>query len=1041
MSTQDATRSTDMTDQLDPRTPILVGVGQTADPIDSPDYRRMSAVELAAEAARIALDDAGVDPASVDTVAGVRQFEISTPRAEAPLGRSDNYPRSVARRIGADPRRAVLEVAGGQSPQHLITEFAGAIARGEAETVVVFGSEAISTTRALAGREDAPDFTETIGGQLEDRGFGLEGLTSRAQVEHGLTDAPSQYALFDNARRGREGVGRDAYAREIGELFAPFTEVAAGNPYAAARTRRDADELMTVTAQNRMIADPYPRFVVARDQVNQGAAVVLTSVGHAREAGIPEDRWVFVHGHADRREKDLLDRPDLSSSPAAVAAATAALDQAGIASAELTTIDLYSCFAIAVLNVVDGLGLAIADPRGLTLTGGLPFFGGAGNNYSMHAVAETVVALRARPGAVGFVGANGGVLSKYSAAVYSTTPAPWREGDDAAEQARLDAVPSVPVAEHPNGVGTIETYTVKYDRAGRRLGIIVGRTTSGERFLATVPDGDDATLDLLTGGEPFGAEVHVRSSATHAFASVDESVADRSVTAPTSVSPPASRPGKALPADPDSAELLRLLDAQREAFLEEGPPSAAVRRDRIDRLTLAVLDHATEIAAALDADFGNRPVPATFTSDILGALGDVAETLEHLDEWMEPEPLPGSAEKGIPSVIQRRPKGVVGVIGPWNFPVNLVFQPAMEALAAGNRVMIKFSEVPSRTADVFAEAVADVFDPTELVVVRGGPATAAAFSALPFDHLFFTGSPAVGSRVAEAAGRNLVPVTLELGGKNPVVVAPGTDLTMAAERIAASRLANGGQICLCPDYVFVPRERVDGFTAAYRTAVTRFYPDWFHNPDVVTTVNAANFDRVNGLVDDAEERGAVVVRIDSEETDPRPDAATRRIPPTLVVGVTEDMAIAHDEVFGPVLGVMPYDSVDEATAWVQRQPSPLAAYWYGDEDDDFREFIRRTTSGGLTRNDMALHFGVQGAPFGGVGRSGTGAYHGKTGFDTFSHQRTITQSALPFGVAVTAAPPWPEDRAEQLVAAARAAADTIRARLEDTTASTTKETH
>jgi acetyl-CoA C-acetyltransferase len=516
-----------MTSDIDPRTPIIVGVGQIADPIDSPDYRRLSAVGLAAEAARIAVEDAGIEPTTIDTVAGVRQFEISTPRAQAPLGRSDNYPRSVARRIGADPGRAVLEVVGGQSPQHLITEFARAIAHGEAETVVIFGSEAISTTRALAGRDDAPDFTETVGGQLDDRGFGLEGLTSPAQVEHGLTDAPSQYALFDNARRARTKQSRDQYAAEIGDLFAPFTTVAAANPLAAAPTERSSEELMTVTQQNRMIADPYPRFVVARDQVNQGAAVVLTSVENARAAGIPEDTWVFLHGYADRREKDLLDRPDLSESPAAISAARAALDRAGVETEELASLDLYSCFAIAVLNICDGLGLSHTDPRGLTLTGGLPFFGGAGNNYSMHAVAETVDFLRRSPGSFGFVGANGGALSKYSAAVYSTTPTSWQDWEDASGQSELDSVPSVVIAELPNEPGTIETYTVKYDRAGGRTGIVIGRVGSGERFLATVPDGDTETLDLLASDEPFGATVHLRSSGTHTYASVDEAVAAR----------------------------------------------------------------------------------------------------------------------------------------------------------------------------------------------------------------------------------------------------------------------------------------------------------------------------------------------------------------------------------------------------------------------------------------------------------------------------------------------------------------------------------
>lgn len=509
-----------MNDEFDPRTPIIVGVGQVSDPLDSPDYRRLSAVGLAAEAARTALEDAGIDPAVIDTVAGVRQFEISTPRAEAPLGRSDNYPRSVAARIGVDPRRAILEVAGGQSPQHLITELAKSIAAGESGAALIFGSEAISTSRALAGREDAPDFSEEVGGSLEDRGYGLEGLTSRTQVEHGLIDAPSQYALFENARRARLGMGRADYASMVGALFAPFTKVAAKNPFAAAPVERTAEELMTVTERNRLIADPYPRFVVARDQVNQGAAVVVTSVELARAQGIPEDRWVFLHGYADLREKNLLDRPDLSTSPAAIRASHVALDRAGLSADDIATFDLYSCFPIAVFNVADGLGLSPDDPRGLTLTGGLPFFGGAGNNYSMHAVAETVARLRVSPGTFGFVGANGGTLSKYSVGVYSTTPRAWQDWDDSGVQNELDAEPSVPSVEVAAGPARIETFTVKQDRAGVLQGIIVGRLDSGERFLATTAPDDDAMVDLLFGDEPFGARIGVTNSDGHNYASI-----------------------------------------------------------------------------------------------------------------------------------------------------------------------------------------------------------------------------------------------------------------------------------------------------------------------------------------------------------------------------------------------------------------------------------------------------------------------------------------------------------------------------------------
>ena len=501
---------------LDPRTPVLVGVGKFSERIGQPGYRGLSAVELAAAAAGEALADCGADAvavaAAVDTVAGVRQFEISNPGAPAPLGRSDNYPRSVAGRVGADPRRAVLEVAGGQSPQHLVNEFAATIAAGEAEVVLVFGSEAISTTQHLVGAEDKPDFTEHVEGELEDRGFGLKGLVSRYAREHGLSGAPASYALFENARRARLGLTRGEYARAMGELFAPFTRVAAKNPHAAAPVERDAAELVTPTEANRPIADPYTRYVVAREKVNQGAAVLLMSVAAAQRLGVPPERWVFLHGHADLREPNLLDRADLSGAPASVLAARHALEVAGVDVDEIATFDFYSCFPIAVSAVaVDGLGLAADDPRGLTLTGGLPFFGGAGNNYSMHAIAETVHRARTAPGTFGFVGANGGLLSKYSVGLYSTTPVEWRADDSEGLQAQVDAWPAPEQTYQANGWATIETYTVKHGRTGNRTGIVVGRLEGdGRRFLAATTKGDEEVLDLLSTGEPIGQRVFAK---------------------------------------------------------------------------------------------------------------------------------------------------------------------------------------------------------------------------------------------------------------------------------------------------------------------------------------------------------------------------------------------------------------------------------------------------------------------------------------------------------------------------------------------------
>ncbi|MCW0213203.1 MAG: acetyl-CoA acetyltransferase [Pseudonocardia sp.] len=495
-------------------TPVVIGVGQFSERIDDPGYRRLSPVELAAAAAAAALADTEADPAEVasaiEVLAAIRQFEISTPFSVAPLGHSDNVPRSVARRIGADPARAVLEVVGGQGPQHLVTELAGLIAAGGAEVALVVGSEAISTVRRLAGTPDAPDFTETVGGRLEDRGYGLEGLSSPEQRAHGLLGAPSQYALFENARRARLAQTREEYALGMGALFAPFTEVAAANPHAAAPTVRDAAELATPTARNRPIADPYLRYLVARDQVNQGAAVLVASVDAARRLGVPEDRWVYLHGHADLRERELMERPDLSVSPASVRAVQHALEVAGIGLADVAVLDLYSCFPIAVSNLCDGLGLAPDDPRGLTLTGGLPFFGGAGNNYSAHGIAEAVARLRAAPGTFGLVGANGGALSKYSAGVYSTTPTAWRADRSAEIQAELDAVPAPAYAPHPRGPARIETYTVVHGKQGR-TGVVVGRLVdgpdAGARFLARSTA--EPMLEVLSTGEPIGATVLV----------------------------------------------------------------------------------------------------------------------------------------------------------------------------------------------------------------------------------------------------------------------------------------------------------------------------------------------------------------------------------------------------------------------------------------------------------------------------------------------------------------------------------------------------
>jgi len=491
-----------------PETPILIGVGEASERIDAPDYAAMSPVALAAKAAEAALVDAGAPALErhVDVIASIRQFEVSGPGAKPPFGASDNFSRSVGARVGAAPARAILEVVGGQGPQHLVNEMAHSIAAGETGMALLVGSEAISTVRHLMTRGETREWAEKVGGQIEDRGFGVDGLITYDLAHHGARTPIQLYAMFENARRARVGLDRAAYQLEMGRLFAPFTEVASHNPHAMSREVYTADDLATVTASNRLTSDPFPRRMVARDQANQGAAVLLTSERRARALGVPESKWVYLHGGADVKERTVMERQDLSRSPASVLACKAALAAAGVDVAGIDLFDLYSCFPIAVFNICEGLGLAGDDPRGLTLTGGLPFFGGAGNNYSMHAIASMVRALREKPGATGLVGANGGFLSKYSVGVYSTKRADWTGFDSAPLQAEINGWAAPVLNDHFAGEAAIETYTIDYSGPAPR-GVVLARTPANERVVAAVPAEDEAMVKRLITEEPLGGRV------------------------------------------------------------------------------------------------------------------------------------------------------------------------------------------------------------------------------------------------------------------------------------------------------------------------------------------------------------------------------------------------------------------------------------------------------------------------------------------------------------------------------------------------------
>lgn len=496
---------------LDPRTPIIVGVGQSVERIDEAGYRGLSPADLAALAAQRAIADAGDSVAILPLIgiaAAVRTFEDSK-AMKVPFGRPDKFPLAVTRRLGITPPRAILDKLGGQSPLAMIMEIGERIMAGEAEGGIAFGAEAISTVRHLMTSGESRDWAETLEGAIDDRGLGGAGLLSPLSASHGIVTPPIAYAIMENARRGRLGLSRAAYAAEMGRLFAPFSAVAAANPHSATvAPAMSAEEIATVSERNRLVVDPFPLKVIARDQVNQGAAVLVLSVAAAERARVPRDKWIFVHGAALAQEREILERPDVGAYPAANAAIASALETAGQTADAMAAFEFYSCFPIPVFNAaIDGLGLSPEDPRGLTTTGGLPYFGGPGNNYSMHGIAAMVERLR-DVGGHGLIGVNGGFQSKYGAAVLSAEPRAWPGFDTRDTQARLDAAAKAEVADRAEGPGRISGYTVVWAKGAPIKGIALGELADGRRFIAN--PADDATLARMVETDPAGAAVILR---------------------------------------------------------------------------------------------------------------------------------------------------------------------------------------------------------------------------------------------------------------------------------------------------------------------------------------------------------------------------------------------------------------------------------------------------------------------------------------------------------------------------------------------------
>jgi coniferyl-aldehyde dehydrogenase len=442
-----------------------------------------------------------------------------------------------------------------------------------------------------------------------------------------------------------------------------------------------------------------------------------------------------------------------------------------------------------------------------------------------------------------------------------------------------------------------------------------------------------------------------------------------------------------LPDDKASQRLARLFAAQRAAFLAAPYPSAQERRAKLKALKKQISRYQDVIAEAIAKDFGFRSAAETKMLDLLGVTFEASHAISHVRRWMRPSRRATELLFLTNSLrVAYQPKGVVGVIAPWNFPIYLSVGPLIAALAAGNRVMIKASEFTPASNAVLARLLAEIFDEDEVAVIGEELADPGAFTALPFDHIVFTGSPRVGKLVMRAAADNLTPVTLELGGKSPAVVLRDYPIADAATRIAHGKSVNCAQICVSPDYALVPRESVNDFVASTKSSfMKRFGPSFADSPDYTWVVNDGQLARLNAVLDDARAKGALVIPC----ADYSPSRDGRRMPLHIVLNCTPDMRVMKEELFGPILPIAPYDNLEDAVKFINARDRPLALYCFSRDAAQRQELLRRTHSGGVTINDWGWHVVNHDAPFGGIGNSGMGSYHGVEGFRELSHARTI----------------------------------------------------
>lgn len=435
-----------------------------------------------------------------------------------------------------------------------------------------------------------------------------------------------------------------------------------------------------------------------------------------------------------------------------------------------------------------------------------------------------------------------------------------------------------------------------------------------------------------------------------------------------------------------------VLEKQKASYLEEGAVKLATRIDRIDRALDLLVRYQDKLAEAINEDFCNRSIIQSKITDITASVASMKHAKKHVKKWMKPQKRTTMFPLGLlgaRSRIEYQPLGVVGVISPWNFPVNLTFSPMASIFAAGNRVMIKPSEFTPNTSELMAKIFREAYSEEEVAVFTGDAGVGQSFGGLAFDHLIFTGATSIARHVMMAAAKNLVPLTLELGGKSPVIVGRSADIKQTTDRIMFGKTLNAGQICLAPDYLYVPEEKQQEIIEHCKTATEAMFPSLFENNDYTSIINERHYKRLMSYLEDAKAKGATLIEINSAQEDKEKQHTHYKIPPTLILNVRDDMKVMQEEIFGPLLPIKTYKDVKEAIHYINANDRPLGLYYFGSDPQEERMVLDRTTSGGVTLNDVIMHVTQEELPFGGIGPSGMGSYHGHHGFINFSHTKSI----------------------------------------------------